>query len=139
MQARLYNKTLETQGERQRRYAALLTARCGEAFDPEQDVWRLEFQLRREGAKGFQLYAPPEEDDPDEESRGGVGAEELQHIGTLPRFFARMKELFLHLTQHWLRLVEENERRQSLPLADASHLAAAARAVWHTRRRAATR
>jgi hypothetical protein len=25
-----------------------------------------------------------------------------------PRFFARMKELFLRLTRHWLRLVEES-------------------------------
>jgi hypothetical protein len=32
----------------------------------------------------------------------------LQHIGTLPRFFARMNELVLFLTQHWLRLVEDN-------------------------------
>ena len=38
-----------------------------------------------------------------------MSAEELQHIGTLPRFFARMEELFLHLTRHWLRLVEESE------------------------------
>ena len=30
-------------------------------------------------------------------------------IGTLPRFFARMEEHFLHLTRHWLRLVEESE------------------------------
>jgi hypothetical protein len=38
-----------------------------------------------------------------------MSAEELQHIGTLPRFFARMEELFFHLTRHWLRLVEESE------------------------------
>jgi hypothetical protein len=38
-----------------------------------------------------------------------MSAEELQHIGTLPRFFARMEELFLYLTRHWLRLVEESE------------------------------
>jgi len=38
-----------------------------------------------------------------------MSTEELQHIGTLPRFFARMEELFLHLTRHWLRLIEESE------------------------------
>src|SRR4029450_2010386 len=38
-----------------------------------------------------------------------LAAEELQHIGTLPRFFARMNELVLFLTQHWLRLVEDND------------------------------
>jgi hypothetical protein len=107
--ARLYNKTLETKEKGNEAYAELLTARCGEAFKPEQDVWRLEFELKREGAKGFRLYAPPEEDDPNEEVEAEMSAEELQHIGTLPRFFARMEELFLHLTRHWLRLVEESD------------------------------
>jgi hypothetical protein len=107
--ARLYNKTLETKEKGNEAYAELLTARCGEAFHPEQDVWRLEFEVKREGAKGFRLYAPPEEEDPDEEVEAEMSAEELQHIGTLPRFFTRMEELFLHLTRHWLRLVEEIE------------------------------
>jgi hypothetical protein len=107
--ARLYNKTLETKEKGNDAYAELLTARCGEAFNPELDVWRLEFELKREGAKGFRLYAPPEEEDPDEEVEAEMSAEELQHIGTLPRFFARMEELFLHLTRHWLRLVEVSD------------------------------
>jgi hypothetical protein len=107
--ARLYNKTLETKEKGNEAYAELLTARCGEAFDPEQEVWRLEFEIKREGAKGFRLYAPPAEEDPDEEVEAEMSAEELQHIGTLPRFFARMEELFLHLTRHWLRLVEESD------------------------------
>jgi hypothetical protein len=107
--ARLYNKTLETKEKGNEAYAELLTARCEGAFNPEQDVWRLEFELKREGAKGFRLYAPPEEEDADEEVEAEMSAEELQHIGTLPRFFARMEELFLHLTRHWLRLVEESE------------------------------
>jgi len=104
VQARLYNKTLETKEKANDSYAALLLAKNGEAYDPEQEVWRLEFQLRREGAKGFKLYAPPEEDDDEAE----LAAEELQYIGTLPRLFARMNELFLFLTQHSLRLVEDN-------------------------------
>jgi hypothetical protein len=107
--ARLYNKTLETKEKGNDAYAELLTARSGEAFDPAQDVWRLEFELKREGAKGFRLYAPPEEDDPDDEVEAEMSAEELQHIGTLPRFFARMEELFLHLTRHWLRLVKKSD------------------------------
>jgi hypothetical protein len=107
--ARLYSKTLETKEKGNEAYAELLTARCGEAFNPEQDVWRLEFELKREGAKGFRLSAPPEEGDADEEIEAAMSAEELQHIGTLPRFFARMEELFLHLTRHWLRLVEESD------------------------------
>jgi hypothetical protein len=107
--ARLYNKTLETKEKGNDAYAELLTARCGDAFDPEQDVWRLEFELKREGAKGFRLYAAPEEEDPDEEVEAEMSAEELQHIGTLPRFFARLDDLFQHLTRHWLRLVEQSE------------------------------
>src|SRR4029077_9349455 len=58
--ARLYNKTLETKEKRNEAYAELRTTRCGKVFTPEQDVWRLEFELKREGAKGFRLYAPPE-------------------------------------------------------------------------------
>jgi hypothetical protein len=108
VQARLYNKSLETTEKANDSYAALLLAKNGDGYDPEQDVWRLEFQLRREGAKGFKLYAPPEEDDDEAEIEAELAAEELQHIGTLPRFFARMNELVLFLTQHWLRLVEDN-------------------------------
>jgi hypothetical protein len=108
VQARLYNKTLETREKANDAYSALLLAKNDDAFDPEQEVWRLEFQLRREGAKGFKLYAPPEEYDDDAEIEAELAAEELQHIGTLPRFFARMNELFLFLTHHWLRLVENN-------------------------------
>jgi hypothetical protein len=108
VQARLYNKTRETAEKANDAYAALLTARNGEAYDPGQDVWRLEFQLRREGAKGFKLYAPPEEDDVESEIEAELAAEDLEHVGTLPRFFARMDELFLYLTKHWLRLALDN-------------------------------
>jgi hypothetical protein len=118
-----------------KRYA-LLTARNDDAYDPEQDVWRLEFQLRREGAKGFKLYAPPEEDDDEAEIEAEVAAEELQHIGTLPRFFARMNELVRYLTQHWLRLVEDSgsANRSRWPthptwLALREHFAVAAQAL----------
>lgn len=108
VQARLYNKTLEVKEKANDAYAALLLAKNSDIYDPDKDVWRLEFQLRREGAKGFKLYAPPEENDDEAEIEGELAAEELQHIATLPRFFARMNELVLFLTQHWLRLVEDN-------------------------------
>src|SRR5262249_43337217 len=75
---------------------------------PALDVWRLEFQLKRDGAKGFRLFAQPEADDEEAAIEAELSAEELEHLGTLPRFFARMHELFLHLTQHWLRLVVDN-------------------------------
>jgi hypothetical protein len=103
--ARLNNKTHETREKGKEAHAELLTACCGEAFNPDLDVWRLEFELTREEAKDFRLYEPSEEADPEAE----MSAEELQHIGTLPRFSACMEELFLHLTRHWLRLADESE------------------------------
>jgi hypothetical protein len=108
IQARIYNKTLETAERANEAYAALLTARCGEAYDPSQEVWRLEFELDREGAKGFKLYAKPEFEDDEAELEADLAAEELEHMGTLPRFFARMGEVMTCLMTHWLRFVEDN-------------------------------
>ena len=64
--------------------------------------------MRREGAKGFKLYAPAEVENDEADIEAELAAEELQHIGTLPRFFARMNKLVLFLTQHWLRLVQDS-------------------------------
>jgi hypothetical protein len=108
VQARLYNKTLETNERANDAYTALLVARNGEGYDPGQDVWRLEFELKRDGAKGFKLFAQPEADDDEAEIEAELAAEELEHIGTLPRFFARVEEVFSYLTLHWLRFVENN-------------------------------
>ncbi len=108
VQARLYNKSIEATEKANDAYFALLVARNEEHYNPALDVWRLEFQLKRDGAKGFKLYALPDADDEEAELEAELSAEELEHIGTLPRFFARMQELFLHLTQHWLRLVVDN-------------------------------
>jgi hypothetical protein len=108
IQARVYNKTREVTEKRNDTYFALLIARVGELWDPSLDVWRLEFELKRDGAKGFKLYAAPDVDDEDAILDAELSAEELEHIGTLPRFFARVGELFTHLTQHWLRLVVDN-------------------------------
>jgi hypothetical protein len=108
IQARLYNKTREASEKENDTYFALLHARHGAAFNLEQDVWRLEFELKREGAKGFRLYTPPDVEDDEAEIEAELSAEDLQHVGTLPRFFARLDELFQHLTQHWLRLVVDN-------------------------------
>lgn len=105
IQARIYNKTREVTEKSNDAYFALLVARAGDRWDPNQDVWRLEFELKRDGAKGFRLYSPLDVDDEDAILEAELSAEELEHIGTLPRFFARMGELFAHLSQHWLRLV----------------------------------
>src|SRR5579862_3352235 len=63
--ARLYNKTIEATEKGNDAYFALLVERNGDAYDHSLAVWRLEFQLNREGAKGFKLYAPPEVEDDD--------------------------------------------------------------------------
>jgi hypothetical protein len=47
-------------------------------------VWRLEFELNREGAKGFKLYAKPKLDDDEAELEAELASEELEHIGMLP-------------------------------------------------------
>src|SRR5262249_12205347 len=111
-------KTRETTEKANDAYILLLAARHGDVFDQQRDVWRLEFQLRREGVKGFRLYAPPEEGDEEAEIEAELAAEGLQHIGTLPRFFARMDELFGYLTAHWLRLVKDTgaANRSRLPM-----------------------
>lgn len=106
--ARIYNKTIETSERANEAYAALLAARCGNAYDPTQDVWRLEFEMSRDGTKGFKLYHQPELDDDEADLDADLAAEELEHIGTLPRFFARMDEVFTYLMSHWLRFVEDD-------------------------------
>jgi hypothetical protein len=106
--ARIYNKTIETEERANEVYAALVTARCGDAYDPSQDVWRLEVELNREGAKGFRLYAKPEVENDEAKLEAELAAEELEHIGTLPRFFVRMGEVFPYPMTHWLRFVEDN-------------------------------
>jgi hypothetical protein len=45
--ARIYNKSHQAKQKLDDAYLALLAERNPETFDPEQDVWRLEFQLRR--------------------------------------------------------------------------------------------
>ena len=94
VQARIYNKSREATEKANDAYFALLVARNGERWSPNQDVWRLEFELKREGVNGFRLYAPPDVDDEDAVLDAELSAEELEHIGTLPRFFARMDQLF---------------------------------------------
>jgi hypothetical protein len=89
---------------------ALFLAVAFDTFNSDQDVWRLEFQLRREGIKGFKLYMEPDAGDDDTTINAELSAEDLQHIGTLPHFFTHQTALWQHLTQHWLRLVVPDEQ-----------------------------
>jgi len=106
--ARLYDKGLQARQRADDAYIALLAERSPDRFDPERAIWRLEYQLRREGATGFRLYAPPDVDDDDAVIEAELSAEDLPHIGALPRFFAHHDALWRHLTTHWLRLVVDD-------------------------------
>jgi len=72
--ARLYNNSTKRHTRHDEGYFALLATRHPAAFDPERDVWRLEFQLRREGMRSFRL-APELEgvERGEEEERAGRG------------------------------------------------------------------
>ena len=121
MLARIYNKSHQATHKLDDAYFALLAERTPDTFDPEQDVWRLEFQLRREGIKGFKLYAEPDATDDDSIISAELSAEDLEHIGSLPRFFSHQEALWQHLTQHWLRLVvpDEQANRSRWPMDPA--------------------
>ncbi len=130
--ARVYRKSLEVREKQNEAYLALLSERTPEEFDLHGDIWRLEFQLRREGAKGFRLYQEPDAGDDADAIEAELAAEDLPHIGTLPRLFTHLDALWKYLTTHTLRLVEPSPVSQSLTLAGASHLGTPAR---HLRRR----
>ena len=121
MLARIYNKSHQAKQKLDDAYFALLAERNPDTFDPEQEVWRLEFQLRREGTKGFKLYAEPDTADDDTIINAELSAEDLEHIGSLPRFFSYQTALWQHLTQHWLRLVvpDEQANRSRWPMDPA--------------------
>jgi len=109
--ARLYNKTAERAKRADDGYAALLAQRNGDGFDPTKEVWRLEFELHREALASLKLSKAlklaPESDAEDDEAdvEAELSAEELPHVGTLPRLFAHLDAIFQHLSYHWLRLV----------------------------------
>jgi hypothetical protein len=110
--ARLYNKSTERRARHDEGYFALLAARDPVAFDPGCDVWRLEFQIRREGLTSFHL-APStaadetteeQEDDREAQIEAELSAENVPHLATFPKLFEHYEALFKHLTTHWLRL-----------------------------------
>jgi hypothetical protein len=105
VRARLYNKTVEMRKGKNEWYPELLAARHGDRFDVAQDLWRLEFQLRREGVKGFRLRATLELDDPDEVIDAELAAEDLPHLHSVRKALHWAGHLWDYLTRHWLRLV----------------------------------
>src|SRR5215472_10454125 len=53
VRARIYNKSVQVQKEHIDWYPELVRARNGLAYDDVLAIWQVEFQLRREGVKGF--------------------------------------------------------------------------------------
>jgi len=106
LMARIYNKTVECRRRHDEGYAALLAARNGERFDASHEVWRLEFELKREALSSLKLAAELDTEDVEADIEAELSAEELPHVGTLPKLFAHLDAIFQHLTYHWLRLVQ---------------------------------
>jgi hypothetical protein len=114
LMARIYRKSLEVREKQNDAHLALLSERKPDELDLHGDIWRLEFQLRREGTTGFRLYREPDAGDDADTIQAELAAEDLPHIGTLPRLFTHMDALWKYLTTHTLRLVEPS------PLANRS-------------------
>jgi hypothetical protein len=104
VRGRIYNKTVQAKKKHVEWYPKLLQERNGDRYDQEQDVWRLEFQLRREGVKGFRLYARPDASDPDDVIDAEIEAEDLPHIHSVRKALHWAGHLWGYLTKLWLRL-----------------------------------
>jgi hypothetical protein len=104
VRGRIYNKTVQCKKKHVEWYPTLLQERNGLRFDLDQDLWRLEFQLRREGVKGFRLYAKPEMSDPDDVIDAEIEAEDLPHIHSVRKALRWAGRTWEYLTKRWLRL-----------------------------------
>jgi hypothetical protein len=108
LMARLYNKTAERKKRHDESYAALLqecATASGIPYEPEVDVWRLEFELHREAVTSLKLAPESDAEDTDADIEAELSAEDLPNVGTLPKLFAHLDAIFQHLSYHWLRLV----------------------------------
>jgi hypothetical protein len=108
LMARLYNKTAEREKRHDESYGVLLQERAaasGIPYDPEVDVWRLEFELHREAVASLKLAPESDAEDTDANIEAELSAEDLPNVGTLPKLFAHLDAIFQHLSYHWLRLV----------------------------------
>lgn len=107
--AHIYNKTTETTNQHNTEYPQLVAQMAGDRYNPEQDIWRLEYELKREGIEGFVLKTRTEiYDDDEDEIDAEMEGEDLPTIGTLDKAMHWMGHVFGYLTQRWLRLVEPN-------------------------------
>ena len=102
--ARIYNKSAEMRDHANDWYQAYLHERNPETFNPDEDVWRIEFEMKREGTQGFSLEATPEESDTDAEIAAEIAGEDLPTVGTVKKALHHAPTMWGYLTEHWLRL-----------------------------------
>jgi hypothetical protein len=121
LKARLYNKTIQTKEAKIEWYHELLRQLHGDGYQPDLDVWRLEFQLMREGVKGFRLYGAPEDTDDDDIIEAELAAEELPTVSSVREALRWANEMWAYLTQRWLRwaVPMEDLNRGRWPLRDS--------------------
>jgi hypothetical protein len=106
--ARIYNKT-EKAAPRNDEYFALIQQQAGAKFDPTQDSWRIEFELKREAMTGFSVVIPPEVvADDDEEIDAELDAEDCPRIGAIKNAMHWAPQLWTYFTTSWLRLTVPN-------------------------------
>ena len=104
VRGRAYNKTVQCKKKHVEWYPTLLQERNGARFDPDLDLWRVEFQLRREGVKGFRLYAKPDASDPDDVIDAEIEAEDLSHLHSVRKALHWAGRIWEYLTKRRLRL-----------------------------------
>ncbi len=97
--ARIYDKTAERAKRADLAYAELLAARNGDRFDRNKHVWRLEFELHREAVASLKLAPESDAEDTDADVEAELSAEDLPHVGTLPKLFAHLEQLSSSLSR----------------------------------------
>jgi len=109
--ARIYNKTKQATHEENDEYFELVRQQAGDQYDPTQDIWRVEFQLRREGVEGFCIVTEQEDYDDqtiDEQIAAEIEGEDLPTLGTLKKAMRYTPHLWQYLTTRWLWLTVPN-------------------------------
>ena len=104
-------------------YPELLRQMAGDAYQPEQDIWRTEFQLMRDGVKGFKLYAKPEVTDPDEVIDAELDREDLPHIGSVRKALHWAGQVFSYLTRALVAAGGRGRGYEPSAMGNASYLA----------------
>ncbi len=121
VKARIYNKTVQAMQAKLDWYFEMLRQVHGEDFDESLDVWRCEFQLEREGVKGFRFYGTPEDTDDDDVLEAELAVEDLPSVSSVRQALKWASTMWGYLTSRWLRWVypTDDANRARWPLRDS--------------------